>query len=85
VLLRLTTPASLREADERMSERLNASVIAEVVDLLPDGWLTDVLPKVEGFGEPEDFRAAYNEYLLSRLKGPRDFVEEAIRARSLLL
>lgn len=85
VLLPLTTASSLRDTDESMSERLKANVIAEVVDLIPDGWLTDVLPKIEGFSEPGDFRAAYTEYLLSRLRGPRDFVEEAIRARSLLL
>jgi hypothetical protein len=85
VLLPLTNPSALREADTMMSERMNPNFITDVVGLIPDGWLTDLLPRVEKFDEPEHYRAAYKDYLLNRLNGPHDFVEEAIRARSLLL
>ncbi|HYP28345.1 MAG TPA: HipA family kinase [Blastocatellia bacterium] len=71
--------SALPEADALMSGRLTREVIRETVGLIPDGWLA---PEA-GFQEPEQHRAAYAEYLLKRLEGPRAFVEEAINARTL--
>ena len=45
----------------------------------PDGWLA-AEPR---FADAGEHRAAYADYLLTRLAPPRDFVEEAAHARSL--
>jgi HipA-like kinase len=68
----------LAEADERLSRSLTPEIIRDVVSLVPDAWL-------EGetyFTSPDANRAAYVEYLLSRLEGPRDFLLEASSARA---
>jgi hypothetical protein len=49
-----------------------------VVGLVPDEWLA-AEPR---FASVEEHRAAYGEYLLSRLQAPRDFVKEAVNARA---
>ena len=79
VLLNLAS--SLPEVDARLTERITPQVIAGIVDLIPDGWL-DAEP---AFADPRAHRAAYRQYLSSRLRAPRAFVEEAVRARSLHL
>ena len=61
----------LREVDEAMAGALNPSVIAAIVDLVPDGWLEDGAAQ----------RAAYRRFLVERLAAPRAFVEEAVRVR----
>jgi hypothetical protein len=42
--------------------------------MIPDSWL-----------DAPEHRGAYQEWLLRRLEEPREWVEEAIRARTLLL
>ena len=77
VLLR---PAgAIREADARMTARITAEVIESAVKLIPDEWLGGDSP----FGDSDQHREAYVEYLSSRLQSRQAFVEEAIRARSL--
>jgi len=77
VLLKLAD--SLDEVDSILSERITPDVIESIVALIPGDWLVgDSLP-----GGPAQQRDAYTEYLLNRLKPPRLFVEEAIRAGSL--
>lgn len=71
----------LREADAEMVKRLTPDVLAAIVALIPDDWLEDD----PLFATQADHRAAYLQYLLRRLEAPRDFVEEAVRARSLHL
>jgi hypothetical protein len=73
--------ARLPDADALMAERLTPEIIREIVELIPESWLT---PEAS-FNGPEQHRAAYVEYLLERLEGPRAFVEEAINARTLSL
>ncbi|MGH2542281.1 MAG: HipA family kinase [Ardenticatenaceae bacterium] len=73
--------AALEEADTMLSERLAASTIHEIVALIPEAWLEPS----ENFASPEEQRAAYIAYLLTRLQSPRPFVEEAIHARAQLL
>ena len=58
----------LQEADDRLASLLDPSGLAAILDLVPDGWLS----------EP---RRLYLEYLERRLAAPRPFVEEADRDR----
>jgi hypothetical protein len=79
VLLRLAS--RLQEADEKMIERITPEIIAGIVKLIPDDWLTGN----PLFSNSDQCRDAYIEYLTRRLESPRAFLEEAIRARSLHL
>jgi hypothetical protein len=74
VLLRAAS--ALEEADVAMSAALNESTIADIVAAIPDTWLADY-----GQGREEVMRGAYVRYLTERLRTPRRFVEEAVRAR----
>jgi hypothetical protein len=79
VLLRFA--AELREADARLTAQITPGLIEGLVNLVPDVWLTD-----QGlFGNIEQQRNAYFDYLVKRLESPHEFMEEAIRARSLHL
>ena len=64
-----------------MTERITPDIIGRVVQLIPDAWLTcDTF-----FADSQQYREAYNEFLVKRLEFRQAFVEEAIRARSLSL
>ena len=78
VLLRWAS--DVREVDEELAARLTDDVIADVVDAVPESWLGDE-PR---FGSIEEHRAAYRRYLRLRLEGPREWMEETVRARALL-
>jgi hypothetical protein len=65
--------SSLREADATMTRRITPDVIQKIVAQIPDTWL--------GSGS----RNAYIQHLTRRVAAPRAFLEEAIRARSLLV
>jgi hypothetical protein len=71
----------LRESDARLSARLSPAVIADLVGMIPAAWLSGPSP----FSSAEEWRAAYVQYLVRRLGEPHLFVEEAIRARALLV
>ncbi len=60
---------SIAEADERLASQVTEAVLKDVAEAIPDEWLDG------------DDRRSYVEYLLERLEVPRDFVEEAERAR----
>ena len=79
VLLRFA--GALPEADARLSPQVTPELIDEIVKLIPDDWLVDE----QLFGGANQQRGVYIEYLLKRLQAPREFLEEAIRARSLYL
>ncbi len=73
VLLPLAT--ALPETDARLSAWLTRDIIDEILSAIPDSWLSvDEQP-----ADPAERRAAYAEYLLRRLEGPRAFAETAIR------
>jgi hypothetical protein len=60
------------DADARLAPLLTDAAIDGIAALIPDGWL----------GEDADVqRQAYGDYLRTRVRGPRPFVEEAARAR----
>jgi hypothetical protein len=69
--------------DPRLASRLDARVIASVLAAVPDELLTDPVSCRE-FATAGDARARYRDYLLTRLRPPRDFVAEAVRAREQL-
>lgn len=71
----------LAEAAALCSKRLTPDLIRHIVDQIPDGWLQADAT----FKTADEYRAAYAHYLQQRLTPPQAFVEEAIRARSLLV
>lgn len=79
VLLRFAS--SLREADLKMIELVTPEVIESIVGLIPDAWIAGD----SQFSDAQKCKNAYVEYLIKRLEPPREFLEEAIRARSLHL
>jgi len=72
----LKSASRLREVDATLSARLTPDVIDEIVQWIPDAWLTDEAPSAAAR------RDDYRNYLLNRLKAPRAFLEEAMNARS---
>jgi hypothetical protein len=63
---------SVLEADAALAPVLDRDVLSEVVAFVPDEWLDE---------RADERRAAYVEYLAARLGAPREFAEEAERAR----
>ena len=57
--------------------RITPALIADIVQTIPATWLT----AERGFANAGEHRAAYTNALTRRLRSPRAFVEEAMRAR----
>jgi hypothetical protein len=74
----LPAASALEETDARLSALVTPELIEGLVGFVPDAWLEGE-PRFDG---TEAHRAAYVEYLLSRLQTPRDFVREAADARA---
>jgi hypothetical protein len=72
---------ALDETDAAMIARISPALIQEVVALVPDAWLASD----KAFASPSQTREAYVQHLSRRLAAPRAFLEEAKRARSLLV
>jgi hypothetical protein len=79
ILLRFAS--ALREADATLATRITPDLIRDVVALVPDRWLAADSP----FATTQAARDAYVQHLSRRLQSPRAFVEEAVRARSVLV
>jgi hypothetical protein len=73
--------ARIAEVDAELTAMLTVERIRCVIELIPDSWLGDV-PE---FASIAAHRTAYVEWLTQRLAGPREWVEEAVRARSVLV
>lgn len=74
----LPAAADIRAADAELAPRITPALLAGLVAAVPESWLEG-----EGsFASVEEHRAAYVEYLLTRLAAPRLFVEEAADARA---
>jgi len=69
VLLRWAS--EIREADERLAPILTRDLIERVAGWIPDSWLDD--------GEQ---RSRYVAWFMQRLESPRQWMEDAIRART---
>jgi hypothetical protein len=68
---------AIDKADQTMTALITDEVIKRIVDLVPEDWMKENSP----FSTIAENRRAYVEYLTRRLNEPRNFVEEAIRAR----
>jgi hypothetical protein len=75
VLLPFAEP--IPEADAALAPRLAEKVLREIVDLVPEEWLEDE----PGFADTAAVRAAYVEFLSSRLEEPRGWVQALEEAR----
>jgi hypothetical protein len=73
----------LATVDRESAAVLSPDAIEWVLGQVPDALLTDPVSCRE-FSSAQAARARYREYLLTRLRPPRDFVAEAIRAREAL-
>ena len=73
--------SALDEADAAMMARVTPALLQQVVALVPDAWLASD----KAFAEPARARDAYVQHLSRRLAAPRAFLEEAKRARSMLV
>ena len=71
----------LPDADRRLRSSLDQAALAAIVAAIPAAWLGSE----EQFVDEAAHRAAYVDYLTSRLASSSVFVEEAIRARDLCL
>jgi hypothetical protein len=65
--------AEIERADAELAAKLKPEVLREIVELIPDQWLEN----------PGAEREVYFNFLIERLTAPREFVKEAIDARSL--
>jgi len=79
VLLRFAS--ALEQADATMSARLTPELIRDIVARVPDSWLASD----KSFASPALTRAAYVEHLTRRLRSPRAFLEEALRAHAAVI
>jgi hypothetical protein len=71
----LAAATALPDADGALATALTADVIADVLALVPDGWLGNTA------ADAAARRLAYQRYFASRLEAPRPFVQEAARVR----
>jgi hypothetical protein len=79
VLLRYAD--ALDDVDAPLAALLDHAAIERITGEIPDHWLAvDATPATAAVQ-----RAHYREYLTARVRGPRDFVQEAQRARSVHL
>lgn len=74
----LGVAGDIRAADAALAPRVTAELVQQIVAAVPDIWMeNDPTPSA-----PALRRAAYVEYLLTRLAAPRAFVEEAVNVRA---
>ena len=69
--------SAIEDADKTMTAAIDEEVIRGIVQLVPDEWMEGDSP----FSTNAENRQAYVDYLTRRLDEPRNFVEEAMRAR----
>ena len=71
--------SEIEGAGAQILEALDADIIHQIVDQIPDSWLVENTP----FETVDSHKAAYEAYLNRRLESPHPFIEEAVRARSM--
>jgi hypothetical protein len=76
----LAASGDIEEADVELSSRLSETVIRRVVTALPDDLLQTEAIKAD-FRTPDEARARYADYLTTRARAPRAFVDEILSAR----
>jgi len=73
----LHVAGDLRAADERLRPRLGDSLLSQIVEGVPEDWLS----QEPEFADLEAQRQAYLRYLAERLNGPRPWLDEAVAAQ----
>lgn len=76
--------ADLLAADAFAVGRLDEDSIRDVVSVVPDSLFADARGPGGDFATADEARARYVEYLVSRLRAPREFVREAVKAQEQL-
>jgi hypothetical protein len=71
--------SALADVDAQMASLLTADTLADIVQLIPDSWLSGD----PGFSGKAAQREAYLNYFIHRMRSSDVFVQEAIRARAL--
>lgn len=61
-------------ADAYLAPQVTAELLRSVVDLVPEEWLEDE----PGFDSADEVRAAYVDYLLTRVSGPREWYPQVV-------
>ena len=74
----------LEAADAELAPRITRSILAEILDAVPDDLLIATAGKPD-FATAAEARARYAAYLLDRARAPRAFLGEALSARATLL
>lgn len=85
----LGSASKLEALDRALAEQLTTDVLRSIIASVPDDLLIDERIGDEGDtasdgDAPARARERYLAYLTERLEAPRDFVEEAVRARAAL-
>ena len=80
----LALAGDLQAADAELAPRTTESLLAAILDAVPDDLLVASAGKPD-FATAGAARARYISYLLDRLRAPRAFLAEALSARATLL
>jgi hypothetical protein len=72
---------AIQEADTALAPLLTPEILRVVLGLVPDEWFRDE----PGFGDPDEVRSTYIDYLLARLEEPRAWVQALKDAREQLI
>jgi hypothetical protein len=67
----------LKSVNKECRDKLTGDVIHDIVSLIPDDWLILEPP----FRSADEYRQAYEQFLLTRIANSGIFVKEAIHAR----
>ncbi len=73
--------SEIEAVDAELAALITPDALDAILASIPDGWLGDD----PAIGDAAQHRIAYRDYLMARLEGPRPWVEEAARARTLLV
>lgn len=76
----LKQASDIASVDEKAKQLLTADFLESVVNLIPDDWLNDNF-----FETPQEFRAAYLEFLTTRLNHSHHFIKAIENARTALI
>jgi hypothetical protein len=78
----LAMAGDIREADSELASRMSNDVIEKVMNAVPDDLLTTEALRAD-FKTSLQARQRYGEYLATRVRTPRAFVDEIIAAREI--
>src|SRR5687768_7141471 len=78
----LAMSGDIREADSELASRMSDEVIENVMNAVPDDLLETEALRAD-FRTSQEARERYRDYLATRVRTPRAFVEEIIAAREI--